>query len=340
MSYTRHYTFGVSGSVRYPASQNGGTVSYHDSVNVTLHVDTSPFDRSVISCSREVNTLTASVANATMKMCNTRKETARLISKSIINGFFGMICSEISQQKAMLASKIPVLLQDLKSRAELCLGKKDQMHRDFERITTRYSDTFRELDANMIAALKQLDQPLFDISNKINTFVFSSIVGREAVFSVVGNIDCIRGNTQITISAMKQSASNLIQVAKRNLQYTKVLNATIEQMLYDENPPQEKMFFLPVLSVEGDAVTECEPYNCTILPKKFVQKEKVYEKISIIGNKQRQQYLNTNQKKSIDYFLMQKISKFAQENSEADNTKRLTDEMVNLWKISQDNIIS
>ena len=249
MSYSRHYTFGVSGSVRYPASQNGGTVSYQDSVNVTLYVDTSPFDRSVNKCSREVNTLTASVANAAVEMCNTRKETARLISKSIIHGFFGMIQSEISQQKALLASKIPILLKDLKSRAESCLGKKDQMRRDFERITTRYSDIFLELDENMIVALKQLDQPLFNIYNKINTFVFSGIVGREVAFSVVGNIDCIRGNSQITVSAMKQSASNLIQAAKRNLLYTKVLNSTIEQMLYSENPQQEKTFFLPVLSV-------------------------------------------------------------------------------------------
>ena len=38
--------------------------------------------------------------------------------------------------------------------------------------------------------------------------------------------------------------------------------------------------------------------------------------------------------------IYEKISKFAKENSEADNTKRLTNEMVNLWKISQDNIIS
>lgn len=340
MSYSRHYTFGVSGSVSYPASQNGGTVSYHDSVDVTLYVDTSPFDRSVRSCSQEVNTLTASVANAAVEMCNTRKETARLISKSIIRGFFGMIQSEISQQKALLASKIPVLLQDLKSRAELCLGKKDQMRCDFERITMRYSDVFMELDENMIAALKQLDHPLFNISNKINTFVFSSIVGREAAFSVVGNIDCIRGNTQITISAMKRSAANLIQVAKRNLQYTKVLNSTIEQMLYNENPQHEKVFFLPVLSVEGDAVTEQDSYKCTILPKKFVQKEKIYEKMSLVRNEQRQRYLNAHQKKLIDHFLMQKISKFAKENSEADNTKRLTNEMVNLWKISQDNIIS
>ena len=119
MSYSRHYTFGVSGSVRYPASQDGGTVSYHDSVDVTLYVDTSPFDRSVRSCSQEVNTLTASVANAAVEMCNTRKETARLISKSIIRGFFGMIQSEISQQKALLASKIPVLLQDLKSSKKI-----------------------------------------------------------------------------------------------------------------------------------------------------------------------------------------------------------------------------
>ena len=340
MSYSRHYTFSVSGSVRYPASENGGSVSYHDSVHVTLYVDTSPFDRSVRSCGRAVNTLTASVANAAVEMCNTRKETASLISKSIIRGFFGMIHSEISQQKAMLASKIPVLLQDLKSRAELCLGKKDQMRRDFERITTRYFDIFRELDENMIAALRQLDQPLFNVSNKIDTFVFSGIVGREAAFSVVGNIDCIRGNTQITVSTLKRSAANLIQVAKRNLQYTKVLNSTIEQMLYDENPSQEKDFFLPVLSVEGDAVSGEESYKCTILPKKFVQKEKVYEKISLVGNKQRQQYLNAYQKRSIDHFLMQKISNFAKENSETGKTKRLIDEMVKLWKISQDNIIS
>ena len=87
MSYSRSYTFSVSGSISYPASEHGGTVSYHDSVEVNLYVDTSPFDRSVRSCGSEVNALTASVAGAAVQMCNTRKQTARLISQSIVNGF-------------------------------------------------------------------------------------------------------------------------------------------------------------------------------------------------------------------------------------------------------------
>lgn len=340
MSYSRSYTFGVSGSVNYPASENGGSVSYHDSVEVNLYIDTSPFDRSVVSCGRDVNVLTASVASAAVEMCRTRKQTAKLISKSIINGFFGMIRSELSQQKTLLATRLPMLLQDLKSRAAQCMGKKEQMHRDFERITTRYSDVFRKLDDNMVAALKQLDIPLFNISDKINKFVFSGLLGSEASFSVLGNIDFIQADIQITIAMLKKSALALIHNAKRNLEYTKVLNSSIEHMLRKEELSCNKEIFIPVLVIDGDSVNGKNSCSSIIISRQFPQKNIIREKISGLKENIFKRKPSEFQKNSIDHFLKQRISDFAQENSESANTKRIIDEMLRIWQTSQDTMIS
>ena len=55
MSYSRNYSTTIavhySGSVSYPASEHGGSVSYsgtaYETVNVEVRVDTDPFDASV-----------------------------------------------------------------------------------------------------------------------------------------------------------------------------------------------------------------------------------------------------------------------------------------------------
>ncbi|GAB1375052.1 hypothetical protein MASR1M46_19410 [Bacteroidales bacterium] len=68
MSYRRSFhkriAIHYSGSVSYPASQNGGSVSYsgteYEDVEVNIDVETTPFDHSIVSCNNTL-ALTGSV---------------------------------------------------------------------------------------------------------------------------------------------------------------------------------------------------------------------------------------------------------------------------------------
>jgi len=77
MSYSRRYSREVSysGSVRYtyPASQSGGsgTEHYHGTipVNITINVDTRPFDGSVNRFNKSIDVLTGSVVATNAAQC-------------------------------------------------------------------------------------------------------------------------------------------------------------------------------------------------------------------------------------------------------------------------------
>ena len=69
MSYSRSFSKTIaihySGSVSYPASQSGGSVSYsgtaYEDVVVNINVDTDAFDSSVRHCNNSVGALTGAV---------------------------------------------------------------------------------------------------------------------------------------------------------------------------------------------------------------------------------------------------------------------------------------
>ena len=341
MSYSRSFTFNVSGSLSYPASQNGGTVTYNDYVHVNLYVDTSPFDASAAHCRNQIDCLTASMVQATVEMCNTRKQTARMISRSILGGFFKMIRSEISQQMTMLAAKLPMLLKNLQTRAEQCVDKKGQMRNDFQRITVRYSEIFNKLDENLVVSLKQLDLPLYKLSDKISVFVFADLLDVGVSFSTLGNMELTQTDVQITVAAIKKTALSLIHNVQRNLEYSKTLNTTINYMLYDEPLSSNKTVFTPIVLIEGDNVVNAgQAYRNVLVSEQFPQKDQIKDYVFNLNEEVLNRHPDEFQKNSIEQFLKQRISKFALENNGSNNTKRIIDEMIKIWQSSQNALIS
>lgn len=99
MSYRRSYRERISvhysGSVSYPASQNGGSVSYsgteYEDVAVNIEVDTSPFDSSVAGCNTSVNLLTGAVVATEAAQIAAVDQNAKKVGSTIVEGFFKTI---------------------------------------------------------------------------------------------------------------------------------------------------------------------------------------------------------------------------------------------------------
>lgn len=106
MSYSRSFTKTIaihySGTVNYPASQNGGSVSFsgteYEDVTVNVHVDTAPFDASVDHCNTSVGVLTGAVVATEAAQTASIRKNALKVGNTIIEGFFKTVRSEISQQ--------------------------------------------------------------------------------------------------------------------------------------------------------------------------------------------------------------------------------------------------
>lgn len=247
MSYTRRYKETVSKTVSktvtvsYPASQNGGSKSItvdilaEIPVEVNIHVDTIPFDRSVEHCENNVNLLTAAVVATESAEIASKELNAKKVANTIIGGFFSYIRSEISQQVAELSQNIDAHLMHLKELAQSCLAKKKQMEGDYTRIMGRYMKIFEDLNNELSNRIYGLDKPAFAFKNetdhqKIRTSD-NDMVNTVTIFGAE-NSDL---QSKISSSIAKKRALDTLNKAKLFLWQQKNLNATIQQCMLNES---------------------------------------------------------------------------------------------------------
>ena len=96
MSYVKKFTKQIavrySGSVSYPASQNGGSTSYsgtaYETVEVSVEVLTDPLEKSVDHCNSQVNTLTKAIVATEAAQIASINANAKKVSGTIVEGFF------------------------------------------------------------------------------------------------------------------------------------------------------------------------------------------------------------------------------------------------------------
>lgn len=154
MSYRRSYTGYVhySGTVSYPASQNGGSVSYSGSepVYITIDVDTNAFDASVGHCNNAVNALTGAVVATEAAQVESKRQASKQIASTIVKGFFDYVGADLSQKIKELSSKCESLFIALMGHKDNCLSKSKQMQDDYNRISKRYSKIFEDLDKETV----------------------------------------------------------------------------------------------------------------------------------------------------------------------------------------------
>ena len=169
MGYRRSFSETISvhysGSVSFPASQSGGSVSYsgtaYETVHVNIYVDSDPFERSVSDCKSELTGLNASVATMSAAQVAAIRKNAEQIGSTIVKGFFSTVSSEISQQIAELRSSVDATLLRLNELSKQCADRQRQMQADYTRITSRYMKIFSELDNECKNRIFELDRPAF-----------------------------------------------------------------------------------------------------------------------------------------------------------------------------------
>ena len=169
MSYRQSYTGYVhySGTVSYPASQNGGSVSYSGSepVYITIDVDTNAFDSSVANCNSAVNGLTTAVVATEAAQVESKRRTSTQIAASIVKGFFEYVGADLSQKMKELSSKCESLFVALMGHKDNCLAKSSQMQDDYNRIFKRYAKIFDDLDKETVSRIEVLDRPTFQFAD-------------------------------------------------------------------------------------------------------------------------------------------------------------------------------
>lgn len=327
MSYTRHCTFHVSGSVSYPPSEHGGRTSYSDCVTVDITVDTAPFDASVVTCSGNVGELALAAGSAARDIVEAKSISANRISDSLIRGFSGLIVNEIRQKMVELTAKIPAKLQELKALASNCIAKHGQMTRDYERITSRYTKLFDSLDQNLHAALLELDRPVFSITASAGEVVFTDGVLNQYVSegSFAGG-EQVADAALLQVANLKRSTERIIADTDRNIGYNRELDSKIADMVSDRECSELKKVFVPaVVMSTADGEVFCDiPGDCPDFDN--VKREIADNADGVAIHLQ-----SSSDAGSIDVFLRKKLSSFVETSDDAEYGTRIADNVLRMW---------
>jgi hypothetical protein len=339
MSYSRTYHETVSGSKTvtvhydYPASENGGTgsetvtVDIDIPVTIDIDVDTIPFDRSISFANKQVALLTGSVVATEAAQIAAKVKSSEAISDTIIDGFFGLIKSEINQQLTEIKPRVEALLVEMLQHRQSCVLKKKQLESDFARISERYSKIFLDLDKELRNRILLLNQSAVGVHGTITTHVnrsFSDISsGISTIFNKEGN--CLQ--SMIFASSLKNRASSLINSAKNYLFSEKNLSVQLQQIL---NPVEIKAVVtrhIPVLWFE--IKNQSNGNNVEIISSEQIrslENNKSKLKASFSNSQSKWTTLDSNNREYINTFLKLELSK--------DNSKinpRVAEQIVQLW---------
>ncbi len=264
MSYNRSYQEVVSKvvsktvSVSYPPSQNGGSTSVSVDilaeipVEVNIYVDTDPFDASISNCGSNIDLLTGAVVATEAAQIYSKQQQSIKIADTIIGGFFSYISSEISQQIAQLAQNVEAQLMHIRELVKSCLAKKSQMESDYNRITGRYLNIFKDLNNELTNRIVELDRPVFVFKKESDKLDLNStnseLVNIVSVFSKENSIL----QSKIHASVTKMNALETLNKAKLFLEQQNKLEATIQLCMLNES--DSSIIAVPVCFIETNNI--------------------------------------------------------------------------------------
>jgi hypothetical protein len=260
MSYARHYSTYISGTVSgrvsYPRSDSGGSVSvtleWQEPIEVMIQVDTNPFDHSVNSLKHHVDALSGAVVAAETVYVIEKTHSANAISKSVTDGFFTLIRSDITQQMAALKSKIDSLVMKLTDMKHGLVKIHQQMGLDYTRITERYSKVFEDLDQETRNRVSALDQDLIAARREMSLQLARPIdKGTSAIPTIFGGENS-NAQTAMVAAGIRARMNQLLINSQAYLAGERTLARNFAATLWDDLPAQGNAVSLPVLYLSAD----------------------------------------------------------------------------------------
>jgi hypothetical protein len=262
MSYSQPYTievpFSGSRSVSYPKSESGGTinVSFSGTVpaQVVIEVDTDPFDGSVSRVNGHVDALTGAVVTMNAAQVAAITKGAGEVSEALVNGFFGTIKAELSQQLQALDSAIKASFGLIQEQGKAVTQKKDQMETDFNRISSRYGALFSDLDNECYKRIHELDKPAFYLSGNIQKKLINETTNGEGAKHFVVMGEEASSKMMILTSSLFRKVREVIKTLGAYISQETRLARLIDSLLAEEGIAEKSVLLLPVIFAESDAL--------------------------------------------------------------------------------------
>lgn len=280
MSYSQEYaaTVTVSGSkvVNYPKSENGGSmvVNYNDTedVKIRIDVDTLPFDANVSTCRESLDELSGSVVVMNQAQCTEIEHSAQRISSNIVDGFFNLIKSELSQQSVDLKNRFESQLMLLGQLAKQLAAYKKNMDDDYNRISSRYHNLFDELNKECYRRIYTLNKPCFDIADDLDRKIVIEPLLKAAGETSAYSNDLQHAENSMIASRLHSKACLAVASLGDYIAQEGIFERGCQGIVFNRDIEARDEFFFPCLWIEADGIEEEDSVASLVLPPDLPEK--------------------------------------------------------------------
>jgi hypothetical protein len=255
MSYTQRFqdSIHVAGttSASYPASERGGTmqVSYsrNVSLDITVDVETGDFDSSVAHCNRSIDGLTGSVVAMNAAQCAAIQQTAGDISQSLIDGFFGTIRMELSQQLQALDSAIKAGFGLIQEQGKAVSEQKKTLETDYNRISSRYVAIFQDLDNECYKRIYALDKNSFNLAQNVQKKLLLETSTDITAKNLLGIQDESSSKSMMMTSRINRLTDDVLKTLRNYINQETTIAALINSFMINEPIAGKMTEYVPVI---------------------------------------------------------------------------------------------
>lgn len=346
MSYTKTYNTSITCSgtvtVHYPASEHGGSIteSYHHTEPVTIGVtvDTNPFDLSIGSTNKSLKTLTGAVVGMESAQCMAIANSADRITNSLVNGFYDLVNSNISVQKAEMSSSVQSKFALLMQFSKDLVEEHQRMEGDVSRLKSHYAVIFNKLDEDCEKRIRQLDKYSFDLSENVHEKLLIGPYRNQSAFGYSQIGESSKTENLILLARLRKKVADVVGLisdsAVKSLQYQSTVSGLTEKIPLEES----EIAYMPVVYSVADLMSEEKHTAPQYYAPEMNGKDEAMAAVSAMldsTSEDKWTELDESEYSQIESEFMKQVENLAISVGSGDKTDRIYNEIMSMWKTNK-----
>lgn len=216
-------------------------------------ITTEPMAREMLHVADKVSTVSSAVSSMSRAICDAELQSANRVCEKVDQGFLGVIMSQISQKKVLALTTATSQLERMRQLAQILVRIKEQMGRDYERITSRYTKLFRKLGDALRSRIYEIDRPAADVSDTQYVAMEHRVLINAAAIPVLEQ-DVEVATAALSVARCKADCCRVIDGVRTLVEHGNVLRAAMTSIVADKSVSKRETVYMPVVIMSSKDV--------------------------------------------------------------------------------------
>lgn len=255
------YTFTVNSevvvreTVSIPASDHSSSkvVTIREPVSIHVTVDDTAFNSSVMACDARIDSVNDSVIDSVRRQSEAKRDSAKVISKSVLDGFYKYAASDFRQQMVEHENVVNSTLPKIQTYMGQLQDLKRRMESDYNLISKRYVGIFKGYDEELDRNMHRLYDPLFELYDDCQTKLL--VESRtEALSASIGFEDISTVQAMMVQAKLKSTLLSVMRRLTSSLASRRKVDQSLER-LAENRVAKAVTCHLPLVYFERDSLS-------------------------------------------------------------------------------------